>query len=426
MSTDTGPIAPGRPASAGGSGGTAGLPAGGGPARPASPARRRIRMPGRFIAAAVVVVLVAAGLGLQHLLAPASYLLRIPTTDASGVLAGSDVTIAGVTAGTVRSVTVGQGGDAVVTIALDPAFAPVHRSATAQIRPKSLLGEMYVALNPGTSGPVLPSGATLPRLQVNRSTDLQQVINMFNRQTRAKLQTLVDELGGGLAGRGQQLNQAIPAGSHDVADLARITSTLNEKNAELQSVIATLDTVTTELSRSDRRQQLGVLIRSTNALMGNLRSQQAQLQRAVVQADLALGSLRQGLAGTAPALSGIAATLPQTVSAATRLIVPLATGSSTLMPQLSNLIRGIQYGPSVFGGRDANGYATRISLVLGCGSVSVCPPLAGQLGAASGLGGLAGTGATGQAPAGHQGTGRPAGSSGSGQGIFAFLLGGKP
>ncbi|MBO0809784.1 MAG: MCE family protein [Actinobacteria bacterium] len=372
---------------------------------------------------AVFVLIILAVIVAQRFTAPSSYLLQIPTADASGIFPGSDVTIAGVNAGSVRSVRVSSGGDAVITAAINPSFTPVHTSATAQIRPKSLLGEMYVALDPGTAGAALPSDATLPRIQVNRATDLQQVFNTFDQPTRVKLQTLIDELGGGLAGRGGQLNQSIPAGAHDLSDLSKIASTLNARNSELQSVIANLNTVTTELARSDRRHQLGLLIQSTNQLMASLRGQQAQLQRAVTQADFALGNLHQGLQGTAPSLSAVASTLPSAVQASNQLLVPLGTGSRAVLPQLSNLISGIQEGPSVFGGRDANGYATRISLVVGCSSVSLCPQLANGLGGLTG--GAAGTGSS-AGSAGSSGSSSGAGSGGSqGQGILGFLLGGK-
>lgn len=406
------------------------LPGGNGPGGPfdelmgsggsgrAGSGRRAVRRAlGRLALTAGLVAVVVAVIVTQRVSGPSSYLLRIPTADASGIFPGSDVTIAGANAGTVREVTLARDGDAMITVALDPAFTPLHTDATAQLRPKSLLGEMYVALDPGTSGPALASGATLPRLQVNRATDLQQVFNTFDQPTRAKLQTLVDELGGGLAGRGDQLNQAIGPGERDVADLAAISSTLNARNAELQTVIATLNTVTTELARSDRRQQLAMLIQTTRQLMANLRSQQAQLQRAVVTADYALGNLNRGLQGTAPALAGIASTLPATIQAGTALLGPLGTGSSVLLPRLGQLIQGIQDGPSVFGGRDANGYATRISLTLGCSSVTVCPQLA------SPLSGLA-TGAGGQLPLPPGTTLPPLPGTGNGGGILQFLLGG--
>ncbi len=398
-----------------------GRPAGPGtPGRPLVPrALRRLGLVAAFAAIVVAVIVI------QRVSAPASYLMHIPAADASGIFPGSNVTIAGANAGTVQSVSLAPNGDAVITAAIDQAFAPVHTDATAQLRPKSLLGEMYVAIDPGSPGPALPSGATLPRLQVNRSTDLQQVFNTFDQPTRAKLRTLVDELGGGLAGRGDQLNQSIPSGQRDVADLAQISATLNARDAELQAVIASLNTVATELARSDRRASLGLLIRSTRQLMGNLQRQQAQLQQAVVSADYALGNLNQGLQGTAPALSGIAAALPGTVAATTQLLGPLGTSSNALLPRLNQLMQGIQYGPSVFGGRDANGYATRISLVLGCGSVSPCPQLPGPLsGLPAGSGGQPpGTTPPGTTP---PGTTSPGIGGTGGQGILGFLLGGSP
>lgn len=370
---------------------------------------RRLALIAAFAAVVVFVVII------QRASAPGGYILRIPAEDASGITTGSDVTIAGVNAGTVRGVALTPGGQAVITAAIEPAFAPVHTDATADLRPKSLLGEMYVDISPGTSGPVLPSGATLSGLQVNRSTDLQQVLNLFDQPTRAKLQTLIDALGGGLAGRAQQLNEAIPSGQQDLSDLAAITSTLNSRDQELQTVVAALNEVTTELARSDRRQQLGALIASTQQLMGNLRAQQARLKRAVVTADSSLGNLRQGLQGTAPALSGIATALPETVQAGNALLTPLGADASAFLPQLSTAIQGIQWGPSVFGGNDANGYATRIALTLGCNSVSACPQLRLPAGGAGPSGGLGGT--TG---------GNPVAGNGPGQGILGFLLGSSP
>lgn len=367
-------------------------------------ARRGLRRLAPLAAFAAIVIAVIFSQGTST---PAHYLLRIPTQNATGIYPGSDVTIAGVNAGTVRNVSLAPDGKAMITADVNPAFTPVHTDATARIRPKSLLGEMYVDISPGTSGPELASGATLPPLQVNRSTDLQQVVNTFDAPTRAKLKTLIDELGGGLTSTGAQLNQAIPAGKTDVGDLAGITSTLNSKNQELQTVITSLNTVTTELARSDRRQQLGMLIQSSEQLMANLRHQQSQLKRAIVAADHSLGNLHQGLQGTTPALAGITANLPATVRDANQLLAPLGTNSRALVPQLGKLVYGIQDGPSVFGGRDANGYATRVSIGAGCNSTTLCPPATSP------------RGGTGKAPRGGAGTVPD-------KGIISFLIGGKP
>jgi len=130
------------------------------------------------------------------------YRLVVPIDSADGLYPGSDVLIAGARAGSVRDISV-DGAQTLVTIAVDDAHAPVHADATVTVRPKSLLGEKYLAIDPGKSGDALPSGATLGRSAVSQSVELQDVFNTFDQPTRDKLQVLIDQLGGGLAGEGE-------------------------------------------------------------------------------------------------------------------------------------------------------------------------------------------------------------------------------
>ena len=187
------------------------------------------------------------------------YRLVVPLDSADGLYPGSDVLIAGARAGSVRDISV-EGAQTLVTIAVDDAYAPVHADATVTVRPKSLLGEKYMALDPGRSDK-LQSGTRLPHEQVARAVDLQDVVNSLDQPTREKLRTLVIALGGGLAGRGLDTNQTITYGRQDLDHLAAITDTLAARDRDLQTVIQGLDQVTAELAKSDRRQQLGELIK---------------------------------------------------------------------------------------------------------------------------------------------------------------------
>jgi virulence factor Mce-like protein len=360
---------------------------------------------------------VAATIGLGRSLAPTDYVLRFPTQDASGLYPGSEVMIAGAQVGSVTDVSVSSGGLALVTIDLQPEDAPVHRDATVAIRPMSLLGEMYVALDPGQSSGTLPSGSTLPGLQVDRSTDLQQVIDTFDAPTRQKLQTLIDELGGGLAGEGQDLNTTLAYGKDDLEQLASIATTLAQRSQDLETVIQELNVVLGELARSDRRQELAELIQNTEQLLANLDREQAQLQRAVTASDAALARAAQGLGGTESSLAGVFAALPTTVSQGGLLLSGLATDSGALLPHLNQLIQGIEEGPLVFGGEDATGYATRISLVVGCSSAGAClqpAPVAPMQPAAA------------PTPTAPSEAGTQSDQALLQQGLFRFLLGGLP
>src|SRR5437879_11687344 len=112
------------------------------------------------------------------------YRLVVPLDTADGLNPGSDVLIAGAKAGSVQDISL-HGNQTLVTIALDDAYAPAHADATVTVRPKSLLGEKYVALDPGSSD-VLGSGSRLPRTQVARARELQDLVNTRAQPTHEK------------------------------------------------------------------------------------------------------------------------------------------------------------------------------------------------------------------------------------------------
>lgn len=330
------------------------------------------------------------------------YRLVIPLDSADGLYPGSDVLIAGAKAGTVRDIRL-QDSQAMVTIALDDAHAPVGKDARATIRPKSILGEKYVALDPGR-GDALPGGSTLPRPQVARAVDLQDVVNSLDQPTREKLRTLVIELGGGLSGQGAGLNQTISAGRNDLDDLTAVANTLAARDADLQAVIQGLDQVTAELARSDRGQQLGGLIKNSNALLASLAQQDAQIKAALTETNAALARNDAALANGAGALNDVFRQAPQLVSLSNELMGDLANGmaNNVRSPHLQEFDQSMRATQVVFGGRDAAGYATRVSVVAG--------PVVGGASATAGTASL------------------PMGSGSAGPGAFeavlAILLGG--
>ena len=297
------------------------------------------------------------------------YRLVVPLDSADGLYPGSDVLIAGAKAGTVREINL-DGGQTLVTLAIDDAYAPVHADATITVRPKSLLGEKYVALDPG-SADVLPPGSRLSQHQVARAVDLQDVVNSLDQPTREKLRTLVIALGGGLAGRGVDTNQTLSTGRQDLDHLAAISNTLAARDQDLQQVITGLDQVTTELARSDRRNQLGALIANSQALLHSLAQQDAQIKTTLTAANSALGRTDASLSGTAAQLNNILVQAPRTLGLLSGLTAELATNTDLLVRDPATFDAGMKDSTSVFGAQDAQGYATRISVVAGACSPGV-------------------------------------------------------
>jgi phospholipid/cholesterol/gamma-HCH transport system substrate-binding protein len=305
------------------------------------------------------------------------YRLVVPLDSADGLYPGSDVLIAGAKAGSVRDIGI-DGTQTLVTIAVDDAYAPLHADARVTVRPKSLLGEKYVALDPGTSD-ALPSGSRLPQAQVARSVELQDVVNSLDQPTREKLRTLIVALGGGLAGRGLDTNQTINYGRQDLDHLAAMTDTLAARDQDLQKVILGLDQVTAELARSDRRQQLGELIKNSEALLHSLSLQDAQIKATLQSANAALGRTDTALSGTGSQLNSIFRQAPVTVHVLNGLSRDFASNTDLLVQDLGTFDNGMKDSTDVFGAQDGQGYATRISVVVGGCSVAPCKLPTGRL-----------------------------------------------
>lgn len=320
---------------------------------------------GKYRVALVLVGLVVLAIASTRIVnGLTEYRLTVPLDSADGLYPGSDVLIAGAHAGSVRDITL-DGGQTLVTIALDDAYAPVHNDARVTVRPKSLLGEKYVSLEPGTSD-TLASGSRLPQEQVARAVDLQDVVNTLDQPTREKLRTLIIELGGGLAGQGVSTNQTIANGRQDMDHLAAITSTLAARDADLQQVIEGLDQVTAELAKSDRRLELGALIHNSETLLHSLSLQDAQIKQTLVQANAALARTDNSLSGTGTQLNHIFQQAPRTVDLLNGLSADLGNGMDQILKgnNLQTFDAGMKYSSNVFGARanDGTGYATRISV----------------------------------------------------------------
>ena len=119
-------------------------------------------------------------------LKPEGYRFTVPFTEATQLAAESDVRISGVSVGKVKSIELSNKGDyADAVIELDSPYAPIPDNTRAILRSKTLLGETYVELTPGSkSAPSLPEGGSLPPAQVASSVQLDEVFRTFGKQTR--------------------------------------------------------------------------------------------------------------------------------------------------------------------------------------------------------------------------------------------------
>ena len=144
-------------------------------------------------------------------LSPRGYEISAEFSQAENLGSQADVRISGVDVGEVVSVGLDRRtGLTRAVMEIQPQFAPRPADTRAILRQKTLLGETYIELSPGSqSAPKLADGASLPRGQIAPTVQLDQILSTFDPATRSAFETWMQQQGIALTGRGQDLNAAL-------------------------------------------------------------------------------------------------------------------------------------------------------------------------------------------------------------------------
>jgi phospholipid/cholesterol/gamma-HCH transport system substrate-binding protein len=221
------------------------------------------------------------------------YIVRAEFSDADGLRKDSSVKIAGVTAGTVSSVTVTPRDTALATFTLDSNAAPIGAGASVEIRPTDLLGEHYAQLNVGDLSKPEPSGMLIPIQRTSEPVELDDILNMFDVDTRTRLRILINEMGVALAGRGADFNTLLSELPPNINQAQILLGQVASENVTLQKLIDEGDRITAAVN--GKRDDLGNLITVASDALGEVASRQAQLGATIAGAPGALTQLRTTL-----------------------------------------------------------------------------------------------------------------------------------
>ena len=186
-------------------------------------------------------------------LKPANYRVKVAFPEATQLGLEADVRVAGVSVGKVRGKALDPNGGnrTVATLELDRRFAPLHSDARAILRQKTLLGETYVELTPGTRrAPFLKEGGQLANGQVQSTVELDELLGAFDPGTRQAFHIWQQELARTITNRGQDFSDALgnlPAFSTDTTALLKV---LYEQSNDLTKLVRNTGTVFEALSRN--------------------------------------------------------------------------------------------------------------------------------------------------------------------------------
>ena len=148
-----------------------------------------------FAIAVAVAAVTAAALGIAGGDDGGDTVVTAEFTSARGLVEGNDVRVGGAPAGSVSKLELTPEGTAMVTLELHDGIEPPRADATAAIRPVDLIGDNYVALDPGEEAAPLREPITADRtLNAPRLDDL---LRSFDEPERIGIKALLVE--GGIA-----------------------------------------------------------------------------------------------------------------------------------------------------------------------------------------------------------------------------------
>lgn len=215
--------------------------------------------------------------------------IKAEFSDAQAVLPGQGQTVrvAGVRVGDIAEVDL-KDGRAIVTMSLDSEYERLVRAdASALLRPKTGLKDMFMELDPGTkAAPLLRENGVIPVENTAPDIDQEEILSVLDSDTRAYLQLLVSGGGKGLAGRGDDLRATFSRLGPLTRDLARVTRAIAERRRNLARLVHNYGRLTNELADKDR--ELTTLVDASNAVFEAFASEDVNISAAVHKLPSAL------------------------------------------------------------------------------------------------------------------------------------------
>ncbi|MEO7069026.1 MAG: MCE family protein [Nostocoides sp.] len=244
-------------------------------------------------------------------------------SEAGGLKPDDDVRIAGVKVGTVQSVDLA--GDHVrvgFRIRGSVAFGP---ETSASVRMRTLLGSMYLSLEPRGSGQ-LKEHSTIP---ISRTLSSYDIVDAFSELTRTTEKIDTHQLATSLDVLATEFKDSPANVKAALAGLTRLSRTISGRDDELHRLLADANSVTTTIA--ERNKVIDTLIKDADLLLVELNARRDAIHTLFVNtsamAQQITGLVRDNRAALQPALdqvNGVLSTLQKHEADLTKTIDAMA------------------------------------------------------------------------------------------------------
>ena len=288
------------------------------------------------------------------------YRINVSFPNAQDLATQADVRIAGVNVGKVVSTELDpKGNRTLATLQLQGKYVPIRKDTRAILRTKTILGETYVQLLPGSpNAPPIPDGGTLPRGQVLSEVQLSDIYNAFDPTTRRAFQVWQQQLAKAIGGNDQNLNDVLgnlPSFAADASDILQVLDVqhqavvslvqnggtvfgaLGANQSALRNLITSAETTFATTAANDNKlaqtfQVFPTFLKETKATM-------QKLQAFSVNTDPLIKELNPVARQLGPTLHSVQELSPPLRHLFTNL-GPLITVSQTGLPAVRDILTG--------------------------------------------------------------------------------------
>ena len=298
------------------------------------------------IAALVAAVAVVAAVLLRG--SGDDYVVYAEFQNASQLVRGNEVRVAGNLVGSVDDIKLTDQGGARVKIKLtEEGYTPLRSGTRAIIRLQSLSGvaNRYVDLQlSGTAtGREIEDGGTIEATETTSAVDLDQLISTFDRKARADLQGVIRGFGTQYSGRVSEASEGWRYLNPQLSATSRLFEELTYDTPAFEKFIVASADLTTTLA--ERKDDLSGLVDELADFTGNLANRRRELSDAISQLPPFMRRANTTFVNLRAALDDLRPLVEESKPVAKRLrpffaeLRPLARDARPTIRDLSELIQ---------------------------------------------------------------------------------------
>lgn len=279
-----------------------------------------------WLAPAAAVAVLVGGMSLVN---GDDYEVDLVMPSAAQISQRTPVWVNGHHAGQVTNLDV-KNGKAVVTVAIDDEFAPLHAGTTSRVEWVSAVGERVLTLYPGKSANAeIPEGAFVETK--SHQVEVDQVLQTLDAPTRKRLTGLFADLNKTVDGHEADLKATIHGASGAVGALGEVLRAVGDDGPAIRSLVRQLSQLT-GLAAS-RREDISSTVTDLNAISASVAAEQEALSATLDRLPEVLRAA-DGTLGKVPGAAETTVDLLEDLRPATRRLPGV---SANLAPTLVDL-----------------------------------------------------------------------------------------